>query len=81
MNPREALARDGEHSERVVPAEVVLDGERKANDVRQRPEIVRMNAPGVEPLLVVGNIGVGVVQHAAEAGGGACINSHPGRRT
>jgi hypothetical protein len=42
------LARHGEHAERVVVAQIGLDGERKTREVRETVQVAGMQAGGVE---------------------------------
>ena len=48
-----SLARHGEHAERVVVAQVALDGERKAREVGERAQIVGMHTGALERLPIV----------------------------
>ena len=67
MDARAALARHGEHAERVAVAQVLLGGERKLRQVRQGLEVVRMHAGRVVLGLVDRRIGVGVRQRGFQA--------------
>ena len=56
MDAHHLLARHGEHAVRVVVAQVLLGGEGKPREVGQRPEVVRMDAGGVEFRLVMRHV-------------------------
>jgi hypothetical protein len=61
------LARHGEHPVGVVVAQVLLGRERESGEVGQRPEIVRVDAGGVEAGAVMGNVVVGMPQRPFQA--------------
>ena len=65
MHARELFAGDGEHSERIVLAKVILYRERKPRDVGQVPYVVGMNAGGFKSRLVERDVVVRVAQHGS----------------
>ncbi len=67
MDAYHLLARHGKHSVRVVVTQILLVGEWETREIRQRPEIVWMNAGGVEGSLVVRHVAVDMAQRPLEA--------------
>ena len=61
------LARDREHPERIVVAQVLLGRERKLREVRERLQVARMHAGGVELAPVVRHVVVRVRERPAQA--------------
>ena len=62
----DALARHGEHAERIVVAQILLGGEREARQVGEGVEIRRMHASQIEGAPVVRHVLVGVAQAPAQ---------------
>ncbi len=60
MHPHHLLPRDGEESERVVLAEVLLGEEREFGQIRERPQVIGMHSPCSEAAPVVRDIPVGM---------------------
>ena len=67
MDAHHLLARHGEHAVGVVVAQVLLGREGKAGEVGQRPEVIRMDAGGVEFRLVMRHVLVDMVQRPRKA--------------
>ena len=67
VDARHLLARHREHAERVVVAQVLLDGERELRQVGERLQVAGMHALGVERLAVVRHVVVGVLQRPLQA--------------
>ena len=61
------FARHREHVERIIFAQVGLDGEREFREVRQLPEVVRLHAGLVECLFVMRDVVVGMRQRPCHA--------------
>jgi hypothetical protein len=64
--PHQPFARHGEHPERVVFAQVVLQRERESSEIGEFPEVARMHAGGVESRAIVRDVRVGVPEQAAQ---------------
>ena len=69
MQPGDTVARDGEHAERVVVAQVLLGGEGEFRQIGEAVEIIRMHAGGIEGGAVMRHVVVGVLQAPGEAAG------------
>src|SRR5215469_18495617 len=67
VNAHDLLHRHGEHAERIVPAQVVLGGERELCQILQLPQVVRVYAGGGKVLPVMADPLVGVAQHGSHA--------------
>ena len=67
MNARHLLPRHGEHAERVIVPEVLLHRERELREIRQRGQIIGVNARRIEARLVMGNVVIGVAQRPFQA--------------
>ncbi|MNL20423.1 hypothetical protein D3C87_1416710 [compost metagenome] len=67
MDARDLVLRHGEHAERVVIAQVLLGGERKARQICQRLDLVRMHAGGVELAAIDRRMVVGMAQGPFQA--------------
>jgi hypothetical protein len=64
---RTTCARDREHVERVVVAQVLLARKREFRQVGQRLQVVRMHAGGVERGAVMRHVVVGVLERPLQA--------------
>ena len=62
MQPRQFVARHGEHLERIIVTQVGFDGEGELGQVFEAVQIVRMDACGIEALLVEGHVVIGMAQ-------------------
>ena len=67
VNARHLLPRHGEHAERVIVPEVLLHRERELREIRQRGQIIGVNARRIEARLVMGNVVIGVAQRPFQA--------------
>jgi hypothetical protein len=62
VDPDHIGPRDGEHPERVVPAQVLLDQERELLEIAQSSAVLRPHASCIERLAVMRNVAIRVVQ-------------------
>ena len=72
MDADQLLARDGEHAEGIVVAQILLVGEGELRQISQRMQVFGMHARLVETLAVEGRVLIGVLQrplHAVELQG------------
>ena len=73
MQAQQLIARHREHAERIVVAQIGLHREGKAREIGERLEIARLDAGGVEFLLVMRNLVVGALERGLQAGELQCL--------
>ena len=62
MDPHHLRARDREHAEGVMAAQIGLQREREPGQIGERTQIAGMHSGGVEALAVEGRVGMGMAQ-------------------
>ena len=73
MQAQQLLARHGEHAERIVVAQIGLHREGKAREIGERLQIARLDAGGVEFLLVMRDLVIGALERGLETGELQCV--------
>ena len=66
MDAGDSAARHREQTERVIGAEILFAQERKAGEVLERPQIIRMHPLGGEAALVVRDVLPGMTHRPAQ---------------
>ncbi len=67
VEPHDRLARNGEHAEGVVVAQIRLRGEGKAPEIVESAQREWRDVGRIEAAAVMRHVGVGVLQHVAQA--------------